>query len=133
MQDGDVIIEFGEPEGQRDQHDPKAVDDDRSRNGQQDKGQDAERGGCVARHVDADHDQNDREHQIPDPPDRDARECDQEHAVDRLEDGVIHGAIADTLIEFFSVGPDEGDHQGVDETEHAQQARSIHRDPSRRW
>ena len=102
-------------------HDPKAVDDDCSRNGQQDKGQDAERGGCVSRNVDAYHDQDNREHKIPDPPDGDARECDQEHAVDRLQEGVIHGAIADTLVELFGVGPDERHHQRVDEAEDAQQ------------
>ncbi len=80
-----------------------------------------ERGGCIAGHVDADHDQNDCQDQIPDPPDGDARERDQEHAVDGLQDGVIHRAVADALIEFFSVGPDERDHHGVDETEDTQQ------------
>jgi hypothetical protein len=49
LQDGDVVVELGEPERQRDEHDPQAVDDDRSRNGQQDEGQDAERGGDIPR------------------------------------------------------------------------------------
>ena len=121
LQDSDVVVELGEPERQRDQHDPQAVDDDRPRNGQQDEGQDSERRGRVARHVDADHDQDRCQDQIPGTPDRDARERDQEHAVDGLEQCVIHRAVADALVEFFSVRPDQGDHQGMDETEHPQQ------------
>ncbi len=48
-------------------------------------------------------------------------ECDEEHAVDGLQDGVVHRTVADALVEFFGVGPDERDHHGVDEAEDAQQ------------
>ena len=79
----------------------------RSRNGQQEKGQQAERRDDIPGHIDADDDQDNGQHQIPDPPDGDARKRDQEHAVDRLQQGVIDGAVADALVELFGVGPDQ--------------------------
>ncbi len=71
MQDGDIVVKFGEPKGEGDQDDPQAVDDDHASDGEQDKGQDVGCGGYIPRYIDADDDQNDREHQIPDPPDGD--------------------------------------------------------------
>ena len=49
---------------------------------------------------------------------------------DGLEDGVIHRAVADALVEFFSVGPDERDHHGVDEAEDTQQGDQLAKPPT---
>ncbi len=88
------------------------------------------RGGRSSRHIHTNHDQYHSENQIPKSPDSNARECDEEHAVDRLEDGVVHRAVTDGLVEFFGVGPDQRDHQGVDETEDAQQCDEFAQAPT---